>query len=336
MSYKLSTFEFVERVKSWQQSHGRHDLPWQSNPSPYSVLVSEIMLQQTQVATVIPYFERWMEQFPTLQELALATEDQVLSCWQGLGYYSRARNLHRAAQFVVEEYAGDIPCNNEQLRMIPGIGPYTAGAILAFAFNQRGVIVDGNIKRLFTRYFGIFGAISSTKTNNLIWAQAEAVTPAVDNRQFAQGLLDLGATLCKPKLPLCEACPLQPSCYAHRQNCIDQLPERVQKKAIPKRQGHFIWDFNADGILLEQRSAAGIWPRLWSLPEIANPLENAEVLGTFDHVFSHYKLHATVWIHRPDVLTEDQQRVSLATLQTLGLPAPIRKFIESQIARRAD
>lgn len=336
MSHKLSTFSFVESVNAWQQQHGRHQLPWQLNVTPYKVLVSEIMLQQTQVATVIPYFERWMQNFPTITALALATEDQVLNCWQGLGYYSRARNLHRAALYITEKLAGEIPADLEQLRKIPGIGPYTAGAILSFAFNQRGVIVDGNVKRLFARFFGIRGPVNSSAFSKTVWAHAEAVTPTQNNRRFAQGLLDLGATVCKPRLPLCEACPLRKECFAYSHNEVETLPEKSPKKTIPKRIGHFLWDHNSDGLLLEQRSGNSVWPKLWALPEIDSPAQNAASKGEFHHQFSHYKLHACIWRSEADQSDNKQSRFTIDQLDTIGLPAPMRKFIESALSLNSD
>ncbi|RUO40652.1 A/G-specific adenine glycosylase [Pseudidiomarina aestuarii] len=336
MSHKLSTFSFVESVNAWQQQHGRHQLPWQLNVNPYKVLVSEIMLQQTQVATVIPYFERWMQNFPTVEALAQATEDQVLNCWQGLGYYSRARNLRRAALYITAELAGQIPADIEELRKIPGIGPYTAGAILSFAFNQRGVIVDGNVKRLFARYFGIRGAVNSTAFSKTVWAYAEAVTPTQDNRRFAQGLLDLGSTVCKPRLPLCDACPLRPECFAWAHNQVESLPERSPKKTIPKRTGHFVWDYNSEGLLLEQRNDTSVWPKLWALPEIDTPTSTAKSKGEFHHQFSHYKLHACIWHSKDHQSDNKQSRFTVNQLDTVGLPAPMRKFIESALDLNAE
>ncbi|HET8817716.1 MAG TPA: A/G-specific adenine glycosylase [Pseudidiomarina sp.] len=327
MSHNLSTFSLIESVNSWQHQHGRHHLPWQLEITPYKVLVSEIMLQQTQVATVIPYFERWMQNFPTIADLACATEDHVLNCWQGLGYYSRARNLHRAAAYITTEFNGEIPADAEQLRKIPGIGPYTAGAILCFAFNQRGVIVDGNVKRLFARYFGVYGSTASSAFNKKVWALAEDVTPATNNRQFAQGLLDLGATVCKPRLPLCKACPLHVECYAWNNNEVDKLPERPAKKVLAQREGHFVWDLNEAGLVLEQRNDNNVWPRLWALPEIETPTHQAEQVGAFQHQFSHYKLHAKIWRTPLAASPNKRIRYTAEQMKSVGLPAPMHKFI---------
>lgn len=322
----LSPQSFSQTLTQWQQDHGRNDLPWQRNVTPYRVLVSELMLQQTQVATVIPYFERWLQHFPTIDALATASEDAVMTQWQGLGYYSRARNLHKAAKFVVEELGGQLPDNVDELREVPGVGPYTAGAISAFAFNKPAAIVDGNVKRLFSRYFGIEGDINSTRTNKAIWSYAETYTPTVENRRYAQALLDLGATVCTPRMPTCEQCPVKSSCHAYATDRVHLLPEKKAKKKIPTRQGYFLLDINERGVLLIQRSADGIWPRLWCLPEIFEPSENGAVHGTFKHVFSHYKLEATIFAQSS---VDQGKRVPLEQLDDYGLPTPIRKYLHT-------
>src|SRR5690554_1413381 len=204
--------DFAATVLNWQKQHGRHDLPWQNPVSPYRVLVSEIMLQQTQVNTVIPYFQRWMETFPTLEALAQASEDEVMARWQGLGYYSRARNLRKAAQYLVQEFNGQFPSDLQGLASIPGVGPYTAGAIRSFAFNDYGPIVDGNVKRFFCRLFGIEGDTTRSAVNKQLWQKADDLTPNHDNRRFAQGLLDIGATLCTRANPDCARCPFDNQC----------------------------------------------------------------------------------------------------------------------------
>ncbi|GAB3295199.1 A/G-specific adenine glycosylase [Pseudidiomarina andamanensis] len=322
----LSTLKFSETLTLWQKVHGRNDLPWQQEITPYRVLVSELMLQQTQVTTVIPYFERWLQHFPTVVALAEASEDEVMTQWQGLGYYSRARNLHKAAKFVVNELNGQLPDNAEQLREVPGVGPYTAGAISAFAFNKPAAIVDGNVKRLFSRYFGIEGDISSAKVNKTIWSYAERYTPTVNNRRYAQALLDLGATVCTPRSPDCQQCPIRTSCNAYATGRVDILPEKKAKKKIPTRRGYFVLDLTTDGVILTQRSGDGIWPRLWCLPQILEPLETASIHGSFKHIFSHYKLDATVIIESAE---QFGQRIPLEQLDNYGLPTPIRKYLNT-------
>lgn len=332
----LAPKTFAERVVQWQRQHGRHDLPWQANNQPYHVLVSELMLQQTQVSTVIPYFNNWLVQFPDIHALANAHEDQVLNAWQGLGYYSRARNLHRAAQYIVAEYSGQLPDAPELLREVPGVGPYTAGAITAFAFDKPAAIVDGNVKRLFARYFGIAGDLASSALNKQLWQLAERYTPTQNNRSYAQGLLDLGATVCKPRQPNCNLCPLQETCNALATDRVDTLPTAKKKKQIPTKQGYFLFSLTSAGVLLEQRPSEGIWPRLWSFPELEQASHKLSEHGSFKHVFSHYRLNALVYsassasgverLHNTKV-----QRVAIEELEHVGLPAPIRKYLDTQL-----
>lgn len=324
----LSPRTFSQRIIQWQQKHGRNSLPWQQNPSPYHVLVSELMLQQTQVATVIPYFTRWVEQFPNFEALATASEDQVLAAWQGLGYYSRARNLHKAARYVVTELNGELPSAPNLLREVPGVGPYTAGAVTAFAFDKPAALVDGNVKRLFCRYFGIAGEPTKTSVNREIWQLADTYTPNSKNRRYAQALLDLGATICTPRKPKCEQCPLAESCNALASNRVDLLPEKKKKRDIPTRTGHFALDANAQGVVLVQRSGDGIWPRLWCLPELSNADVDAVIHGSFKHVFSHYRLTATVLRQN---YKEPATRVAYDQLDQYGLPAPIRKYLRTHV-----
>ncbi|MDX1705959.1 A/G-specific adenine glycosylase [Pseudidiomarina sp.] len=322
-------------VIGWHQQHGRHNLPWQLQQDPYHVLVSEIMLQQTQVATVIPYFERWLSKLPKVSDLADASEDEVMALWQGLGYYSRARNLHRAAREVCASYNGKIPDTPAELRAIPGIGPYTAGAITAFAFDKPAAIVDGNVARLFCRLFGIAEPLTAAATKNLLWALADYYTPESDNRIYAQGLLDLGATVCKPRTPDCQICPLQPQCVAYQTNRTTDLPLKKPRATLPNREADFLLSITDRGILLEQRPAKGIWPRLYCLPEIiGNPANSAMLHGEFKHTFSHYKLLARVWSVSDietgsDYPTVDSRRIALEELVNYGLPAPIAAYLQT-------
>lgn len=324
---------FTQTLLRWQASHGRHDLPWQQTPTPYRVLVSEVMLQQTQVATVIPYFERWMQAFPTLEALAQAPEDRVMALWQGLGYYSRARNLQKAARYLVDVCHGQFPRSLAKLQQIPGVGRYTAGAIAAFAHNEFGPIVDGNVKRLFCRLFGIEGQLSSSAVTNALWELAERYTPQHDNRAFAQGLLDMGATLCTPKNPACERCPFAPLCVAKQSDRIAWLPTPKPKKTVPTREGLFAWQEQDGQLLLEKRPPEGIWGGLWCLPELDRPAcpADATLKGEFTHTFSHYKLQAEVWqLSCLEPQASYQAWFTPEQLQTIGLPTPIRKFIKHQ------
>lgn len=342
----LNLSDFADTVLTWQHNHGRHDLPWQKPATPYRVLVSEIMLQQTQVATVIPYFQRWMQAFPTLDSLASASEDEVMALWQGLGYYSRARNLQKAARYIVTELNGEFPNELTAIEKIPGVGRYTAGAIRSFAYDAYGPIVDGNVRRLFCRLFGIEGQATSSAVNKALWQRAEELTPQTDNRRFAQGLLDLGATLCRKRNPECHSCPFSYACIAYQENRIAELPTPKAKKLTPTKQGHFIWLEN-DALVLEKRPSKGIWASLWSLPEVSEAPQDAKLKGSFKHVFSHYKLEATVWQlpapsgaekvceaigeELPGYAPSNQPITRIKSREeflALGLPAPIRVFIE--------
>lgn len=339
MTSHIDKQAFVEQLLRWQQQHGRHDLPWQTQHSPYRVMVSEIMLQQTQVTTVIPYFERWMQAFPTVQKLAQANEDEVMQLWQGLGYYSRARNLQKAARYVVNELNGAFPQDVLQLQKIPGVGRYTAGAIMSFAYDLPGAIVDGNVKRFFSRLFAIDGTPGTSAVDKQLWQLAETLTPAQHNRDFAQGLLDLGATLCKPKKPECQRCPFQHDCRALAQDAVARYPNPKPKKQIPVRDGHFIWLRHGSRILLHKRPDRGIWASLWCLPEQAKAPMAADPLASFKHTFTHYKLNAKVWLpvtqtqvlepaaDANPIMPSEQRWVELTELDTLGLPTPIKKFI---------
>ncbi|GGA72206.1 A/G-specific adenine glycosylase [Neiella marina] len=332
----ISVTDFQNQLLDWANAQGRHDLPWQQQPTPYSVLVSEIMLQQTQVATVIPYFERWMTSFATVESLAAADEDTVMAHWQGLGYYSRARNLHKAAKYIVDSCNGEFPCDLKALEAIPGVGRYTAGAIMSFAYDDYGPIVDGNVKRLFCRFFAIEGQINSSKVVNQLWQLAEQYTPssesALSNRNFAQALLDMGATLCTPKNPNCTVCPLQQTCMALKLDKVHQLPTPKPKKVIPIKPATFGWALNNQQIYLVKRPSEGVWGGLWCLPEIDladNEIAESKAVGRFRHTFSHYKLAAEVIHYQP--AKSDGQWFDNQGLSSIGLPKPIKTFIEKHL-----
>lgn len=329
MNRPLPPEKFHSTLVSWGQTHGRNDLPWQIEPTPYGVHVSEIMLQQTQVKTVIPYYQKWMTRFPTIEALSIADEDTVMHLWQGLGYYSRARNLQKAAQYLIHEFLGHYPRTLKQLEMIPGVGQYTAGAIVSFAYNKPGPIVDGNVRRLFCRYFAIEGISSSSAVNRQLWDYARTYTLEHDCRIFAQSLLDMGALICRAKNPLCELCPLQANCQAFQQNRVNELPTPKPKKNIPIKIGLFYWQTKKNKIYLAKRPAPGIWAGLWCLPQADHHQVNepSHVVGTFKHVFSHYKLDAQVISPSQIVDDEEGRYFSASELQELGLPTPIRQFI---------
>jgi A/G-specific adenine glycosylase len=254
---------------AWHERHGRHDLPWQREPYPYRVWVSEIMLQQTQVATVIPYFERFMSRFPTIAALADADIDDVLHLWSGLGYYARARYLHRAARCVMHDHAGRFPETLETVMALPGIGRSTAGAILALAYGQRHPILDGNVKRVLCRYYGIDGWPGRSAVERRLWALAEAQTPRRDIARYTQAIMDLGATVCRRGAPVCAGCPLADGCRARAEGRQSELPAPRPKRTRPTRETAMLILLDAERrVLLRRRAPTGIWGGLWSLPEI--------------------------------------------------------------------
>lgn len=335
MSSLLSASEvlmFRKAVEAWQQSHGRHQLPWQQDVTPYKVLVSELMLQQTQVATVIPYFERWLAAFPDVEALAKASEDDVMRLWQGLGYYARARNLQKAARYIAAQ--GHYPTTLTEWLAVPGVGRYTAGAILSFAYNGYGPIVDGNVRRVYARLFALDGVPNTPKLEKQLWQLAEQLTPAT-GKTYAQGLLDLGATVCKPRQPLCELCPLAANCQALLQNRVADFPNPKPKKQIPVKAGHFLLVLQQGQVLLYKRPGAGIWPALWCLPELTQAPVELELAGQFSHQFTHYKLAASVWLADNNQLQESGAvAVNATSLADYGLPAPVSSFLQSWFAGR--
>jgi A/G-specific adenine glycosylase len=296
---------FAKRVLRWFDQHGRKDLPWQRDIDPYRVWVSEIMLQQTQVKTVIPYFERFMSVFPSVQALAEAPQDKVLHLWTGLGYYARARNLHRAAQQVCNQWGGHFPTSVDELCELPGIGRSTAGAIVSIAFGQRAVILDGNVKRVLARYQAVAGWPGQSAVHQQLWQIADEYTPASRTADYSQAMMDLGATLCTRSRPACERCPLGADCQAHARGEQAGFPGKKPRKLMPVKSTTFIMARADNGdIWLERRPQAGIWGGLWCFPEVANPQlasrwcidrwgvqpAAVEIWDDFRHTFSHYHL----------------------------------------------
>lgn len=340
--------DFAQRLLQWRDRHGRTDLPWQRERSPYRVWVSEIMLQQTQVAVVIPYFERFMVRFPDLIDLAEADLEAVLAHWSGLGYYARARNLHRAAREIRDQHGGRFPADLTAVQALPGIGRSTAGAILSLACGQRHPILDGNVKRVLTRHFGIEGWPGKSDVLARLWGLAERCTPAERVGDYNQGMMDLGATLCTRHRPACQDCPLSEHCIAHRQGRQSELPTPKPTKTLPKRETLMLVVRNANGeILMEQRPPTGIWGGLWSLPETTAETtpeqwclthfsvkpSQVEMLPQRRHTFSHYRLNIHVAALRvetiPDSVAErsDRRWESIATARRLGLPAPVSRIL---------
>lgn len=303
----ISTRQFQTSILRWFDQHGRKHLPWQENKTPYRVWLSEIMLQQTQVATAIPYFLKFMQRFPELAQLAKATEDEVLHLWAGLGYYSRARNILRAAKMIMADYQGQFPDTVDELIKVPGIGPSTAGAIVAIAFNQPATILDGNVKRVLSRLHGITDPINDKKVEDQLWSYAEQYTPKKRVADYTQAMMDLGATLCTRSKPACERCPLMKQCVAHQLGIASLLPAKKATRKLPVREATFLIIKKGKHIFLGKRPSFGIWGGLWSLPEIAgvpdkkairafcrqrhqHSLTDYEALTPFRHTFSHYHL----------------------------------------------
>ncbi|MEP5569750.1 MAG: A/G-specific adenine glycosylase [Halioglobus sp.] len=295
---------FSNRVLRWFDQHGRHDLPWQRDTTPYRVWVSEIMLQQTQVKTVIPYFDRFMSKFPDVARLANADEDEVLHLWTGLGYYARARNLHKAAKYVRDELNGQFPEHVDGLCELPGIGRSTAGAIVSISYGKRAAILDGNVKRVLARYRSVEGWPGKTAVHNELWKIAEKYTPDERSADFTQAMMDLGATLCTRSSPQCDRCPLDEDCSARISGDQLSYPGKKPKKATPVKSTRFLMLRDAEGNLwLEKRPSSGIWGGLWCFPEAKDLDEthwcidrtglapaSVESWPVFRHTFSHYHL----------------------------------------------
>lgn len=339
----------ADRVIRWQRRSGRQDLPWQTPATPYRVWVSEIMLQQTQVATVIPYFERFMAALPDPASLASASRDDVLQLWTGLGYYARGRNLHRAAQQIVAEHGGELPADLDLLIALPGIGRSTAGAIMSLAFSIPAPILDGNVKRALARYHAVPGWPGTSAVAKTLWTFAEDHVPNANPDIYTQGMMDLGATICTRRAPACTACPLVTDCRAAAEGDPERYPGRKPKRARRERSVRVVMVEDESGaILLERRPETGVWGGLWSLPELgedsavadwcrrelaADPTQALE-LPPIDHAFTHFDLQMRpihVRIESAQVLADDADRIWHRPESTpdFGMPAPIVKLIGS-------
>ena len=345
---QANSADFSSRLIAWQKIHGRHDLPWQNTQDPYAIWVSEIMLQQTQVTAVIGYYAKFMVRFPDIASLAQATQEEVLQHWSGLGYYSRARNLHNAAQTIMDEYGGKFPQEFEQIQSLSGIGRSTAAAIASFAFEKNQTILDGNVKRVLARHFLIEGWTSSPKVEKPLWALAESLVPEQDMVAYTQGLMDLGATICSRSKPKCEICPLRESCQAFAENKTKELPTPKPKKTIPQKQTTMLLILNGNEVMLEKRPPSGIWGGLWSLPEISMQdiasevalrrfglnVEAEEPLESIQHVFTHFKLEI---LPQPLQVTNKQAQVNMPNMIWLtiedaigaALPTPVRRILQA-------
>jgi len=340
---------FAPRLIAWQREHGRHALPWQNTRDPYRVWLSEIMLQQTQVATVLAYYERFLQRFPDVAALAAATVDEVFALWSGLGYYSRARNLHRCAQAVVEQHGGRFPTRSDALMTLPGIGRSTAAAIAAFCFGERVAILDGNVKRVLTRVLAFDGDLAQVRHERALWERATQLLPAHGIETYTQGLMDLGATLCTQRAPACPACPVRTLCAAAHAGTSQRYPVKTRKLKRGKREHVWLWLQWRDQHWLTQRPDAGVWAGLWSLPEFDSmaafdaasrdwPGAGA-ALPSFTHVLTHldWRLHPLQWTVPPrtprarvDAVTAALPAgrwFTLVDALAAGLPAPLRKLL---------
>ncbi|GAB3734490.1 A/G-specific adenine glycosylase [Silanimonas algicola] len=350
----MSRRDFAERLLDWYDRHGRHDLPWQHPRTPYRVWISEVMLQQTQVQTVIGYFSRFLSRFPDLASLAAADEDEVLALWSGLGYYSRARNLHRAARACMDRHQGKLPEGIDALSALPGIGRSTAAAILAQAHGQRHAILDGNVKRVLARLLGEAEWPGKSTVERRLWSEAEARLPASRLPDYTQALMDFGATHCTARKPRCGDCPLQDDCRAYAEKRVDLVPARKPAKATPTRAVRLLVIRDEAGrVLLHRRTGRGVWQGLWSVPEASDEdaarelaatlgIDDGVALPAFVHAFSHYRLQASPTLHRvrgapppwpPGTgagdAPEQHRWIEPADYDSVGLPRPIRTLLES-------
>lgn len=340
--------QFAPAVLVWAAEHGRHDLPWQQGVTPYRVWISEIMLQQTQVATVIDYFQRFMQRFPDLPSLAAGEQDEVLHLWTGLGYYSRARNLHKTAQLLVEQHNGEFPPSVEALAELPGIGRSTAGAIASLGMGLRAPILDGNVKQVLARYSALRDYPGSSAAMRQLWQLAEQLTPAAEHcAAYTQAMMDLGATLCTRSKPDCQRCPLQQGCQARVLGLQNELPVPRPKKELPEQHCHMLLLTNAQGeVLLQQRPATGLWGGLYSLPQLESmdalpallasqqlQAQEPRLLPSLTHTFSHFRLHIQPWQVQvqpagvAEMAAGPQLWYNRQRPPSIGLAAPVKKLL---------
>jgi len=346
--------DFARHLIRWQKIHGRHNLPWQGNRDAYRIWLSEIMLQQTQVGTVIPYYLRFLERFADIAGLAAAPLDEVLALWSGLGYYSRGRNLHAAARLVMERHGGAFPERIEDIAALPGIGRSTACAIAVFAFGARSAILDGNVKRVLARHFGVAGHPGENKVEAALWQLAESLLPTRDVATYTQALMDLGATVCTRSRPACDNCPVSISCVALASNRVASLPTPRPRKTAPQKTTRMLILRHAGNILLEKRPPSGIWGGLWSLPEVGMDIDvamhcrtrlgmettAAGSLPELRHTFTHFRLRiAPQLLDVTHLLPRAEQTGQLwlapcAALST-AIPTPVRKLLQQLAAPEA-
>ncbi|KHT27989.1 A/G-specific adenine glycosylase [Pectobacterium carotovorum] len=342
--------QFAHQVLDWYQRYGRKTLPWQLEKTPYKVWLSEVMLQQTQVTTVIPYFQRFMERFPNVSALAAAPLDEVLHLWTGLGYYARARNLHKAAQTIVSRHGGEFPTTFDEVAALPGVGRSTAGAVLSLALGQHYPILDGNVKRVLARCYAVDGWPGKKEVEKKLWARSEDVTPAEGVSQFNQAMMDLGAIVCTRSRPKCELCPLSTGCIAYANHSWAQYPGKKPKQTLPEKTGWFLLMQQGSQVWLQQRPAVGLWGGLFCFPQFSerqelelwlqqrglNP-DGLQQLVAFRHTFSHFHLDIVpLWL---DVSQTDRSQnrscmddgaglwYNLAQPPSVGLAAPVERLL---------
>lgn len=322
---------FAEALVAWQRRHGRHDLPWQGTRDPYRIWLAEVMLQQTQVETVMPYYERFLARFPEVSGLARATEDEVLRLWSGLGYYARGRNLHAAARAVAAR--GGFPRSAAGLEALPGVGRSSAAAIAVFAFGRRAAILDGNVKRVLARRFGVQGGKDQ-------WRLAEKLLPRRGVRAYTQALMDLGATVCTRARPACERCPVAKTCVARRDGRIAELPAPRARKPLPLKRTNWFVYVRGGEVLLERRPGAGLWGGLWTFPEArlaARP--RGRRLAVLEHGFTHFRLRAQPWlcpVRGSTPPAPGQLWLDMSEATGAAVPAPVRTLLRSLLAGRAE
>jgi A/G-specific adenine glycosylase len=329
--------DFGKTVVAWQRRHGRHTLPWQNTRDPYRVWLSEVMLQQTQVTTVLGYYERFLARWPQVTDLAAATLDEVLAQWAGLGYYSRARNLHACARSVAELHGGEFPRTAAGLQTLPGIGRSTAAAIAAFCYGERVAILDGNVKRVLGRVLAFDGDLSSSAAEKRLWNHATELLPEHDVDRYTQGLMDLGATVCTARSPNCLICPVQPLCRGQQQGDPTRFPIKTRKLKRSRRENWWLWLERQGQVLLQQRPATGVWAGLWTLPmyddeaaaRAALPGVALETLPRIEHALTHFDwvLH-TMRADAPGTDAPGGTWVAREKLAAYALPAPLKKLID--------
>lgn len=334
---------FADALVVWQRTRGRHDLPWQGTRDPYRIWLSEVMLQQTQVAAVIPYYLRFLQRFPDLPALAAASEEEVLTCWAGLGYYARGRNLHRAARLLVEQHGGTFPQTAAGIAALPGVGESTAAAVAVFAYGAREAILDGNVRRVLARVFAVPGQPGAAAVQRRLWALARDLLPVRDIEAYTQGLMDLGATLCTRATPACGRCPVAALCQARALGQVARFPEPRARSAVPQREARYLVAVRQGEVLLERRPSPGIWGGLWCFPELEGPSAEAALvarglhgqpwraLEAVEHGFTHFRLTlhpVLVWCGAGCAQPAPGQLwLDLAAAPAAAVPVPVRRIL---------